>query len=84
MAVEKLEEWIKKDILKAIGDWDTSAKLMNQDDFDSFEDYKAWSDGIRRCKKTNIDCLCYIYKRIGVPESVINKVIAELKEGGLL
>lgn len=84
MAVEKLEEWIKKDILKAIEDWDTYTKLMNQDDFDSFEDYKAWSDGIRRCKKTNIDCLCYIYKRIGVPESVINKVIAELKEGGLL
>ena len=84
MAVEKLEEWIKKDILKAIEDWDTYTKLMNQDDFDSFEDYKAWSDGIRRCKKTNIDCLCYIYKRIGVPESVIDKVIAELKEGGLL
>ena len=84
MAVEKLEEWIKKDILKAIEDWDTYTKLMNQDDFDSFEDYKAWSDGIRRCKKTNIDCLCYIYKRIGLPESVIDKVIAELKEGGLL
>ena len=84
MAGEKLEEWIKKDILKAIEDWNTYTKLMNQDDFDSFEEYKAWSDGIRRCKKTNIDCLCYIYKRIGVPESVINKVIAELKEGGLL
>ena len=84
MAVEKLEEWIKKDILKAIEDWDTYTKLMNQDDFDSFEDYKAWSDGIRRCKKTNIDCLCYIYKRIGVPEGVIDKVIVELKEGGLL
>ena len=74
-----IEKLFRQDVLKAIEDWDTYTKLMNQDDFDSFEDYKAWSDGIRRCKKTNIDCLCYIYKRIGVTEDVTRKVIAELK-----
>ena len=84
MAGEKLEEWVKKDILKAIVDWDNRAKLMNPEDFDSPKQYKAWLDNIRISKKIEIGNICWCYKRIGVPEDVINKVIAELKEGGLL
>ena len=60
MTGEKLEELMKKDVLKAIEDWDARARLMK------------------------IDHLCNYYKRIGLPESIINKVIDELKEGGLL
>ena len=84
MVEEKLEEWVKKDILKAIEDWDTRTQLMNQEDFDSPKNYKAWLDDIRISKKINVGNLCWCYKRIGVQEDVINKVIADLKEGGLL
>ena len=83
MIGEKLEEWVKKDILKDIEDWDNRAKLMNRENFDSFDDYKSWSDGIHRCKKINIDCFYHIYESNGVPEDVIDKVIDECKEGGL-
>jgi len=31
MAEEKLEELMKKDVLKAIEDWDARAKLMKKD-----------------------------------------------------
>ena len=41
-------------------------------------------DDIRISKKIEIGNICYCYKRIGVPEDVTRKVIAELKEGGLL
>ena len=84
MTGEKLEELLKKDVLKAIEDWDNRAKLMNPEDFDSPKNYKAWIDDIRISKKIEIGNLCWCYKRIGVPEDVIDKVIDELKEGGLL
>ena len=84
MAGEKLEELMKKDVLKAIEDWDARAKLMNPEDFDSPKHYKAWLDDIRISKKIEIGNICWCYKRIGVTEDVVDKVIAELKEGGLL
>ena len=57
---------------------------MNQEDFDSPKNYKAWIDDIRISKKIEIGNIFWCYKRIGVPEDVIDKVIDELKEGGLL
>ena len=84
MVEEKLEEWVKKDILKAIEDWDNRAKLMNPEDFASPKQYKAWLDDICISKKIEIGNLCWCYKRIGLPEDVVDKVIAECKEGGLL
>lgn len=79
-----IENLFKKDVLKAIEDWDNRAKLMNQEDFDSPKNYKAWIDDIRISKKIEIGNIFWCYKRIGVPEDVIDKVIDELKEGGLL
>ena len=84
MVEEKLEEWVKKDILKAIEDWDNRAKLMNPEDFASPKQYKAWLDDIRISKKIEIGNIYWCYKRIGVPEDVTHKVIAELKGRGLL
>lgn len=75
---------VKKDVLKTIEDWDIRAKLMNPEDFDSPGQYKVWLDDIRISKQIEIGNLCWCYKRIGVTEDVIDKVITELKEGGLL
>ena len=80
MAGEELEEWVKKGVLKVIEDWDNRAKLMNPLDFDSPGQYKVWLDDIRISKKIEIGDICWCYKRIGVPEDVIDKVIAELKD----
>ena len=79
-----IENLFRQEVLKAIEDWDNRAKLMNKEDFDSPKNYKAWLDDIRISKKINVGNLCWCYKRIGVPESIINKVIAECKEGELL
>ena len=45
---------------------------------------KVIEDPDPRARSIKIDHLCSYYKRIGLPESVIDKVIAECKEGGLL
>ena len=45
---------------------------------------KVIEDWDARARLMKIDHLCNYYKRIGLPESIINKVIDELKEGGLL
>ena len=79
-----IENLFKQDVLKAIEDWDARAKLMNPEDFDSPKHYKTWLDDIRISKRIEIGNLCWYYKRIGVPEDVTRKVIAECKEGGLL
>ena len=79
-----IENLFRQEVLKTIKDWDARAKLMNSEDFDSPKHYKAWLDDIRISKKINIGNLCWCYKRIGVTEDVTRKVIAELKEGGLL
>ena len=80
MAGEELEELLKKDVLKAIEDWGNRAKLMNKEDFDSPKNYKKWLDDIRVSKKIEIVKLRWRYKRAGVPEDIINKVIDELKD----
>lgn len=45
---------------------------------------KVIEDWDPKARSMKIDHLCNYYKRIGLPESIINKVIAECKEGGLL
>ena len=45
---------------------------------------KVIEDWDPKARSIKIDHLCNYYKRIGLPESAINKVIGELKEGGLL
>ena len=45
---------------------------------------KVIEDWDPRARLMKIDHLCNYYKKIGLPEDTIDKIIAECKEGGLL